>query len=154
MIITTHFYARNRSQIGLSDETRGSGAKDNNAAKIRQFHHGKVHTKSLRNGAPSLLGGNTPFDDVLPLYSCKNRERQEAQRHTHTNKPRAIRCTDHKVLPLLTIGKHSKHQIDLLVSKLFESGIMVKCSARIENRLRTPWTHGWCTNCRSIICFV
>eukprot|EP01083_Nonionella_stella_P010514 29907_1 len=73
MIITIYFYARNWSHIGLSDETRASGPKDNNTAKIRQFHHGKAHTKSLRNGSTFIIGGNTSFDDVLVRYSCKNR---------------------------------------------------------------------------------
>eukprot|EP01083_Nonionella_stella_P128195 388383_1 len=108
MIITTHFYARNRSHIGLSDETRASGAKGNNAAKIRQFHHGKAHTKSLRNGSTFVIGGNAQFDDVLARYSCKNRERQEAQKATHINKPRAIPCMNHKVLLLWTIWKQSR----------------------------------------------
>eukprot|EP01083_Nonionella_stella_P225851 802592_1 len=55
---------------------------------------------------------------------------------------------------LWTIGKRKRHQVHLLVFKLFGSGNMGKSGARIPYRLETTWTHGWCPNDRSIICFV
>eukprot|EP01083_Nonionella_stella_P182029 653798_1 len=90
------------------------------------------------NGQSPIMMGLLFSDAFLSCVSFEKNAESLQQKSNKTgingygiNKPRDIQCNNRKVQLLWTIGKRKRHQVHLLVFKLFGSGNMGKSGARM-----------------------